>query len=169
MNQASLGSLHFYLLWINPETFIMPVIVLSFCSSSSSYFIFTCWINMQAYLCADCGLITLLMIHLPTSWSTCCSLLVKVSISLGSPCAPPIYNASTMYAYFSLRRLVLFPLLFLTTIFAITSLTILFVIFPTPMRSHMCFREEHFSEGNITSRETVRVDFGTPKFPRISE
>ena len=55
----------------------------------------------------------------------------------------------------------MFPLFLVATILSITSLTILFVILPTPMRSHRCFKEEHFSGGKITFRKEVRLYFGT--------
>ena len=48
-------------------------------------------------------------------------------------------------------------------------ITILFFIFPTPMISHMCFREKLFSGGKIALRVNHRVHFGTPNFSRISE
>ena len=169
IKQSIMGSLCFPLLWINPETLIRPVFVLCFYPSSPSSFLFTCWINLQAYLCADAGLIPLPVIRPPTSWSTCCISSVKVCISLGSLCAPFIYDFSTIYASLSLRRSVLFPLFFLTTIFSVASLTILFIILSTPMISHRYFREENFSGGKITFRRKLRVDFGIQKLPRISE
>ena len=62
------------------------------------------FVTVRACLCANCGLILLIMIQFPTSWSTCCSLLVKVSIFIGSPYSLSIYDVATMYAYLSLRR-----------------------------------------------------------------
>ena len=59
-----------------------------------------------------------------------------------------------------------FPPFFVTPIFSITSLTILFDILPATMRSHRCFREKPFSGGNITFRKWVRVGFCTPNFTR---
>ena len=94
---------------------------------------------MEAYLCADAGLMPLLMILPPNSWSTCCSSPGKVCKSLRIPFAPSMSDVDTVYASLSLIRKFLFPLFFLTTIFYITYLTIIFVILPAPMRFHRCF------------------------------
>ena len=40
---------------------------------------------------------------------------------------------------------------------------------PKSVRSQGCLREEYFSCGEIKFREMVKVNFGTQKFPRISE
>ena len=63
----------------------------------------------------------------------------------------------------------MFPLFFLATILSITSPTIIFVIFSTPMRSHRCFTEENSSGREITSREWAKLDLDTTSFPRILE
>ena len=71
--------------------------------------------------------------------------------------------------FFVLNKVSFTSPIFVITIFSTTFLTILFAIFPAPIRSHGCLREENFSGGNNTFRKEVRVDFGTPNFTRISE
>ena len=125
--------------------------------------------TLWAYICADLGLIPLRMPHLPTLRRTCFSSQLRLTISLGSPCAPSIYDVATMYTSSSLRREVFAPLLFLTTVLTINVLTILFVNVLTPMRPHRCFREEYFSGGNIKFREHHIVEFGTQNSSRSPE
>ena len=128
MNQASLGSICFALLWLRPENFIIPVLVLLFCPSDSSSYVFKHWMTLKAYPCAYLGWIILPMLRLPTPWSTCCSSLVSLTVSLGSLCAPSISGVDTMYYSFSLRSYVT-PQFFHDNFFYITSLTILFLFF----------------------------------------
>ena len=109
------------------------------------------------------------MLSPPMSWRICCSLSVKVCIYLRSLCVPSIYDAAIMYASLSLTRYFLFPSFSVTTFLFITSPTILFVIFPTPMISHGCSREEVLSGGEIAFKKKVRMKFGTLSFTRISE
>ena len=98
IKRVILVSIWFALLCLQPEIFIRPFIILRFCPSAPSSFIFTRWINLEEYLCADYGLISLPMICPPISCSTFYILSLKVCIYLGSTCAPSIYDVATMYA-----------------------------------------------------------------------
>ena len=89
-NQASLGSIWFSPLCIQPKTFIIPFFVLSLYLYPASYFLFTCWMTLWAYFWADLSWITLPMIYLITSCITCCSSFSNLVVSLGSPYAPSI-------------------------------------------------------------------------------
>ena len=109
------------------------------------------------------------IICLPTQQRTCCSSLERLTASLGSQFAPSISDVATMYASLYLRRQVLSPVMLLTTVIVRTRLTLFLVILPTPMRSHRCFRKEHFSGGNIKFKVIHRVNFVTPNSPRNSK
>ena len=53
--------------------------------------------------------------------------------------------------------------------FTVTYLTIFFVIFPIPMTCHRCFREEKISGGKIKFRVHHIMEFGSPNSSRILE
>ena len=55
ISQASLGSHCFALLWLKPETFIIPVLVFLFCPSALSSSLFTRAITLWSYLSAESG------------------------------------------------------------------------------------------------------------------
>ena len=61
-----------------------------FCPSAFSSSLFTCLITLWAYLCAELGLIYLLVLRLPMPWSTCCGSLARIVESLGGSCEPYI-------------------------------------------------------------------------------
>ena len=99
--QASLGSLLFDLLWLRSETFIMPVLVFLY---YFPYSLFKRAITLWEYLCVELFLTPLPILCLYTSWITRCSSFVNLIVSLGSLCAPSIYDVTTMYAFLSFRR-----------------------------------------------------------------
>ena len=162
-----MGSFWFPPLWIKPKIFNTHVLVLHFCPYASSFSLFTSLMTLQEYLCAKLDWI--MMLCLPTSWSTflahCLSLLYLLGVYVHHIflMLPQCMLLCPWEGKFFLQ------LFFFTTIFAINFLTIIFVVFPTTMTFHRCFREEHFSGRKITPRERHRVDFGTPKISRISE
>ena len=71
--------------------------------------------------------------------------------------------------FFIVENVCCFTPFFLTTVFAITFLTIFFAIIPTPMWTHKWFRKEHCIDGKIIFRLHHIVDFGTQNYSIISE
>ena len=75
-----------------------------FLPSIFSSSLFTCLMTLLEYLCAELGLIYLLILRLPKPWSTCCFSLARLITYIGIPCAPYISDFDTMYASLLLRR-----------------------------------------------------------------
>ena len=104
ISQASLRSFCFSLLWLKPETLIVPIVVFIFFPSVFPSSLFTRAINLWAYTSAEFVFILLLASRRPMPDSTCWSSSAMVLVSLGRPCAPSTYVVATMYASSSLRR-----------------------------------------------------------------
>ena len=108
--------------------------------------------TLRAYLNAGFGVILLKIFFLSTQWINCFISYVRLSVSLGSTCAPSISANSKIYAALSLRRLVVLPF-FLVNL--INSLNFFLPEFPTSMKLHGYFRELLFSSGKSECRLSI--------------
>ena len=75
-----------------------------FCPYDFGSYSFTRLITVWAYTIAGFGAISLTIFILPTQWSTCLSLVVRLFVSIQSECAPYISYVATMYDSSYLRR-----------------------------------------------------------------
>ena len=150
ISHENLGSHCFALLWLNPETFIIPVVVFLFCTYELSSSLFIHPMILREYLSAESGVMVFLASQLPTPCRTCWNSSEMVVVSLGRPSEPSISVVATMYASLYLRRYDLCPNYCLTIFSVIAFLTGLLLISPKLTRYHRCLNEEHSSGGNIT-------------------
>ena len=122
--------------------------------------------TLWPYLIADFELISSTIFRLTTKCSTCCRSFARLITSLGIAFSPSAYIVATMYASYSLIRLVGLPIMFLIFVRPITSLTTYLIRFSMNMRSHKCSREVNVSGGKITVRVHHKFIFGTPNLSR---
>ena len=169
MNQASLISLLFTLLWHKPETFYHTCPHFSYLSLC--FFLFCIYTSNESAIIPLCGfwlysipnsLFTYFMYHLLYIISEAHYISWKSMYTIYFWCCCNV-------CFFVLEKECFFPNLFLITVFTITPQTNLFFILPTTMIYHRWFREEHFIGRNITFRAHQIVDLGTPNSSRRSE
>ena len=110
ISQVILGSLSFSLLWMIPETLIIPLLDVFFYPPDFASYQFTQKVTLREYLHVEFCLISSKILILPTKWSTCYRSFLMLIVSLGIPYTPSISAASVMYAYVSMISLVDLPI-----------------------------------------------------------
>ena len=120
-----------------------------FCPFTFASYLFNLSMILREYYIVEFELIPSTIFYLPTKWSTCSSLFIKLVEYFGGMCAPSISAAAKMYSSLLLRRLVGIPTMLLVLVNLMISQNICILTFPDSMRSHRCFREVHLIVGNI--------------------